>query len=76
MPGLPLAALRRIGAAAVLLGGIALVGGSVSGIASIDSTLADEARRATPPHHQRVVRIERPQRHQCPPPEHRPRAYY
>jgi hypothetical protein len=74
MPSRPLAALRRIGAPAAVLGGVALMAGSVSGIASIDRTLAAEADRGAPARDRPVVRLDRRPGHDCPPPAERPAA--
>jgi hypothetical protein len=71
MPSRPLAALRRIGPPAALLGGIALLAGSVSGIASIDGRLAGGADRGAPARERPVVRLDRPPGHDCPPPAQR-----
>ncbi len=71
-----LAVLRRAGAVVAVTGGVALVAGSVSGIARLDGTLAAEAERAATP--RVLVTYAPPRGSDCPLPEERrtPRVTY
>jgi hypothetical protein len=71
MPGSPLHLLRRIGIPAAGVVGVALVAGSVSGIARLDGTLAAQTERAAPVDHDRAVSFDPPRGHACRPPERR-----
>jgi hypothetical protein len=72
MPRPSAPALRRLAAAALAAAGVGLVATSVSGIASLDATLAADAARTAPPAHVEQVRLERRTGRDCPEPRQRP----